>query len=126
MTVAMLTWVRKSRAADVDRARESGTGQGGRPPVPQLRPLSELDPFDLEVHPSVQAGTAGQLPALPQYVPREHDVRLRQVADPPDAPLICATQPQRSARAGRTRRQTGAPGIAGLRGQRDRRPRMSR
>ena len=77
MAVAMLTWVRKSRTADADRARESGPGQGGRLP----RPLSDLDPFDLEVHRPLQAGTAGQLPVLPRYVPREHDVRLRQVAD---------------------------------------------
>ena len=49
--------------------------------VLQLRPLAGLDPFDdLGVHPAVEAGTGGQLPDLPPYVPRDHDAQLRQVA----------------------------------------------
>jgi hypothetical protein len=63
----MLAWVGRHRTA-ADR-------------VPQLRSLAGLDPFDLGVHRPVEAGTAGQLPGLPRYVPREHDARLRKVAD---------------------------------------------
>ena len=66
MSAQMLAWVRRNRP-EPDR-------------VPQLRPLAGLDPFDLGVHQPVEASTGGQLPDLPQYVPRDHDVRLRQVA----------------------------------------------
>ena len=66
MSAQMLAWVRRHRPA-ADR-------------VPQLRSLAGLDPFDLGVHRPVEAGTAGPLPDLPQYVPRNHDTRLRQVA----------------------------------------------
>jgi hypothetical protein len=66
MAAQMLAWVRRHRP-EPDR-------------VPQLRPLAGLDPFDLGVHRPVEAGTAGQQPDLPRYVPRDHDARLRQVA----------------------------------------------
>jgi hypothetical protein len=66
MSAQMLAWVRRHRPA-ADR-------------VLQLRSLGGLDPFDLGVHRPVEAGAAGQLPDLPRYVPRDHDVRLRQVA----------------------------------------------
>ena len=66
MSAQMLAWVRRHRPA-ADR-------------VLQLWSLGGLDPFDLGVHQPVEAGAAGQLPDLPRYVPRDHDVRLRQVA----------------------------------------------
>ena len=49
------------------------------PPAGRL--LDEVtDPFDLEVHRPVQAdGPRPRLPALPTYVPREHDLRLAEV-----------------------------------------------
>jgi hypothetical protein len=42
-------------------------------------PVEQLDdPFVLEVHPAIDAGArAAGLPALPAYVPRSHDLRLR-------------------------------------------------
>jgi uncharacterized protein YidB (DUF937 family) len=45
------------------------------------RPLSEVtDPFALEVHRPIQPGTPEQdLPALPAYVPRDHDREVQQV-----------------------------------------------
>lgn len=44
------------------------------------RPIRELDPFDLEVHPAISPGhDAGDLPALPTYVNRPHDVQLRNI-----------------------------------------------
>ena len=66
MSAQMLAWVRRHRSK-ADH-------------VPQLLSLARLDPLDLGVHPPVEAGTAGQLPDLPRYVSREHDVHLRQVA----------------------------------------------
>jgi uncharacterized protein YidB (DUF937 family) len=51
-----------------------------RAQVLQLRSLAELDPIDLGVHPALEVDTAGQLPDLPRYVPRDHDARLREVA----------------------------------------------
>lgn len=48
---------------------------------PAWRPLAEVtDPFSLEVHRPVQAANrSAELPILPVYVPREHDLRLREV-----------------------------------------------
>ncbi len=80
VAAAMLTWVRKSGAADADRVRENGPGQDGQRSAPRLRPLSELDPFDLEVQRPVQPEEApAGLPELPAYVPRGHDAELAQV-----------------------------------------------
>ncbi|MER7911784.1 hypothetical protein [Streptomyces sp. NPDC096068] len=68
------------------------------------RPLSELDPFDLEVHHSIDYPSTGwlddyastyahfegvsagaeseaSLPALTRYIPRAHDERLRELVD---------------------------------------------
>ncbi|MEV4691373.1 hypothetical protein AB0K27_09660 [Micromonospora echinospora] len=47
---------------------------------PRLVPVTELDPFDLEVHRAITApGEAGAaLPELPRYVLRPHDGKLRQ------------------------------------------------
>jgi tetratricopeptide (TPR) repeat protein len=49
-------------------------------PEPRLVPVTELDPFDLEVHRAITApGEAGAaLPELPRYVLRPHDGELRQ------------------------------------------------
>ncbi|WP_371650014.1 hypothetical protein [Streptomyces mirabilis] len=51
---------------------------------PPGKPLSEVsDPFALEVHPAVNTEriyTARALPALPVYVERDHDARLRAIA----------------------------------------------
>jgi hypothetical protein len=51
--------------------------------TPLGQPIAELtDPFALEVHPAVDAGvTAAGLPVLPTYIPREHDARLRDLAE---------------------------------------------
>jgi hypothetical protein len=58
-------------------------GPARLPPGMRLpaRPIREMvDPFDLEVHPAIEAGAAaGGLPALPTYVLREHDRELRAV-----------------------------------------------
>jgi len=43
-------------------------------------PICELDPFDLEVHPSIAVGPVEcEIPALPKYIDRPHDVLLREV-----------------------------------------------
>jgi hypothetical protein len=42
------------------------------PPAPLGQPISGLDPFALQVHPAIHPGDP-DLPALPVYVPREHD-----------------------------------------------------
>ncbi|WP_203018215.1 effector-associated domain EAD1-containing protein [Frankia sp. AgW1.1] len=44
-------------------------------------PIREIvDPFALEVHPAIDAGAAvAGLPLLPDYVVRDHDLRLREV-----------------------------------------------
>jgi hypothetical protein len=46
------------------------------------RPIDQCDPLALEVHPAIQVSGAGA-PAdlLPGYVPRAHDIRLREIAD---------------------------------------------
>ena len=50
--------------------------------VPAGRPVGEFtDPFALEVHRPVEVAVrpgAAELPALPAYVPREHDLRLAE------------------------------------------------
>jgi len=77
MSAAMLTWVMKSRAAEVIDVRRGITGGAA---LLRTRPLAELDPFDLEVHRPVDAGTSIRLPRLPRYVSRQHDELLRKVA----------------------------------------------
>ncbi|ONH22300.1 hypothetical protein BL253_36115 [Pseudofrankia asymbiotica] len=58
-------------------------GPARLPPGPRLpaRPIREMiDPFDLEVHPAIDAGAAAEgLPPLPRYVLREHDHELRVI-----------------------------------------------
>src|SRR4051794_20292522 len=63
----------------VSRARELWVQ--GRMIAPRGRPINELtDPFELEVHRAIEApGHNSSLPLLPPYVPRAHDVRLRDV-----------------------------------------------
>jgi hypothetical protein len=53
----------------------------GRSPAGPGQPVEQLDdPFAFEVHPAIDAGArAAGLPALPAYVPRDHDERLRDV-----------------------------------------------
>jgi hypothetical protein len=53
----------------------------GRQPAGPGQLVERLDdPFALEVHPAIDAGAqAAGLPALPAYVPRDHDERLRDV-----------------------------------------------
>jgi hypothetical protein len=47
---------------------------------PMFLPISELDPFALEIHPAITLGAnADDLPRLPHYVERAHDLRLRQL-----------------------------------------------
>ncbi|MFE3526898.1 hypothetical protein ACFXOD_36025 [Streptomyces sp. NPDC059161] len=48
---------------------------------PVGRPVTELDPFALAVHRAitVEVEVRASLPALPAYVVRDHDVRLREV-----------------------------------------------
>jgi len=52
-------------------------------PMPPGRPLTEVtDPFALEVHRPVQAeGPQRDLPTLPPYIAREHDVKLARVTE---------------------------------------------
>jgi hypothetical protein len=55
-----------------------------KPPPPRPtrlgRPISECDPFDLEVRRAITLpGQDGAAPALPLYVPRAHDARLGEV-----------------------------------------------
>ena len=61
-----------------ERRGEGGLALSG-PAAGRL--LAEVtDPFDLEVHPPVQAGDAPPgLPALPAYLPREHDRDLAEL-----------------------------------------------
>lgn len=61
------------------RSPTKSVGDSKRQVPPLLRSLAELDPFDLEVHRSIEAEVYVQLPALPRYVPRDHDVQLRRV-----------------------------------------------
>jgi tetratricopeptide (TPR) repeat protein len=77
MSVAMLTWVMRSRRA-VTAARPAHVTGPGNPAVFRLRSLPELDPFELEVHRSVEADSTRELPALPVYIPRDHDYELRK------------------------------------------------
>lgn len=45
-----------------------------------LVPIEDLDPFDLEVHPAIAAEPGdGELPVLPTYVPRPHDLELHKI-----------------------------------------------
>lgn len=47
---------------------------------PLSLPISELDPFALEVHPAISLRAyVDDLPKLPHYVERAHDLRLRQL-----------------------------------------------
>lgn len=47
---------------------------------PLLLPIGQLDPYDLEIHPSISLGPdIRDLPKLPRYVDRPHDVKLRQL-----------------------------------------------
>jgi uncharacterized protein YidB (DUF937 family) len=78
MSVAMLAWVLKSRLADVRGVRGGDADKRDVMPMPRLRMLTELDPFDLEVHRPVEVETAEAIPVLPRYVPREHDTLLRK------------------------------------------------
>ncbi|MCK8438010.1 tetratricopeptide repeat protein [Streptomyces sp. D2-8] len=46
------------------------------------RPISKLDPWDLEVHRAIDvAGAEHAWPELPEYARREHDARLTQVVE---------------------------------------------
>jgi hypothetical protein len=70
-----------------EAARQAPAGAAGREPAApdDRRPLGRLvrelvDPLDLEVHPAIDAGArAAGLPAMPQYIPRPHDQRLRDI-----------------------------------------------
>ncbi|MBT2568684.1 sel1 repeat family protein [Arthrobacter sp. ISL-85] len=49
-------------------------------PEPFLLPLDKLDPFDLEIHPSISPEShMGDLPKLTRYVERPHDVKLGEI-----------------------------------------------
>ncbi|WP_433207458.1 hypothetical protein ACQP1G_22035 [Nocardia sp. CA-107356] len=45
------------------------------------RPLEEIDPFALEVHRPISAGSVAGLPLLPRYVRRAHDDLLAEVVN---------------------------------------------
>jgi tetratricopeptide (TPR) repeat protein len=73
MAARLVAWLRKLWV----RARME-------PPPPRPtrlgRPVSECDPFDLEVHRAITLpGQDAATPALPLYVPRAHDARLGKV-----------------------------------------------
>jgi hypothetical protein len=55
-----------------------GDTTGGMAAGPLGRPIGEVDPLDLEVHPAIESGVAG-LPVLPVYIEREHDRVLGEV-----------------------------------------------
>jgi TPR repeat protein/plasmid maintenance system antidote protein VapI len=63
-----------------DRLEPSSSDQGV---VPLGRPISQLDPWDLEVHRAIDvaAGGSSPWPELPEYVQREHDRQLRRVIE---------------------------------------------
>lgn len=64
---------------ELRKAREWSTTSSWRQ-KPLLLPINELDALDLEVHPAISLGTnADELPTLPTYVDRSHDLRLRQI-----------------------------------------------
>jgi hypothetical protein len=69
-------------AVPVRRSPLPGDDRVGAAVRPAGRPLDEvMDPFALEVHRPVQPEDApAGLPALPAYVPREHDMELGRVA----------------------------------------------
>ncbi len=77
-------WVRARTVNITATARDvPGTEKQSEPPtVAAGRPLDEVtDPFALEVHRPVQPEDPQPgLPALPAYVPREHDTALGSVA----------------------------------------------
>ncbi|MFJ4965839.1 hypothetical protein ACIP6P_25930 [Streptomyces sp. NPDC088729] len=49
--------------------------------VPLGVPVKELDPFALEVHPAITVPGQDELPVLPPYVEREHDVELNEAVE---------------------------------------------
>ena len=66
-------------AAKLTDLTDSPSPLPGGPPAGRLL-AGVTDPFDLEVHRAVQAGDAPPgLPALPPYVPREHDRDLARL-----------------------------------------------
>jgi transcriptional regulator with XRE-family HTH domain len=70
-------WWREAHAAE-KRRREAHDPDDAAPG----RPLAQwTNPFDLEVHPPVQADDpALDLPDLPPYIPRDHDEKLAELA----------------------------------------------
>ncbi|MFZ4269022.1 hypothetical protein [Streptomyces arboris] len=54
-------------------------GSGTTQEAPIARLISECHPLDLEVHHAIRGASGSS--ELPAYVPREHDVHLRRVAD---------------------------------------------
>jgi hypothetical protein len=75
-------WARLLASDKADRSAHADTdGSGADPADVRLgRLIGELDdPFALEVHRPVQVDGAGDLPALPPYIRREHDNALAEV-----------------------------------------------
>ena len=72
----------RRRYADLERDYETGTRPSARRAPPGRLLASVTDPFALEVHRPVQPDDPPHgLPALPEYVAREHDAELRQVVE---------------------------------------------
>ncbi|MET8147824.1 hypothetical protein ACIBSW_24710 [Actinoplanes sp. NPDC049668] len=66
----------------MDSSGQPSTAPVHRPaqPVHRLgRPVDACDPLVLEVHPAIQVPGSGKAEGLPGYVPRAHDVRLREL-----------------------------------------------
>jgi hypothetical protein len=71
IVVAMLAWVRRSRASVLIHAGASGVGPDGHLPVLRVR-VSEADPRRLGVHAAISVpGVPDDVP--PEYVPRDAD-----------------------------------------------------
>jgi hypothetical protein len=80
---------REDSAPIADQVRQlwiAAATAGSPPPAERLgRPIGECDPLVLEVHQAIQAIQVPEVGAfldpLPEYVPRAHDILLREVAD---------------------------------------------
>jgi hypothetical protein len=64
-------------------ARKSSAGPSrDSQPSPLGQPIDDkLDPFDLEVHRAIYHHSNESISALPAYIEREHDQRLREIVD---------------------------------------------
>ena len=77
----------RRRYSDLEQDTEVAERPRRQGPDPHGRPIGRWDPFTLGVHHPITAiwrspSGPADLPALPSYVLREHDQRLRELLDP--------------------------------------------